>query len=78
VLSAGLALTMLGIGVIQLVSGPSSTDVRLRAATGVFALALIPFSLDPLAVLVLFALALVAQVVFELARHEGHKHLAEI
>jgi low temperature requirement protein LtrA len=80
VLSAGLALTMLGIGVIQLVSGPSffGTDVRLRAATGVFALALIPLSLDPLAVLVLFALVLVAQVVFELARHEGHKHLAEI
>jgi low temperature requirement protein LtrA len=80
VLSAGLALTMLGLGVIQLVAGTVvvDTDVVLRFATGAFALVLIPFDLSPLAVLSAFAGALVAQVVYELARHETHTHPAEI
>jgi low temperature requirement protein LtrA len=80
VLSAGLALTMLGLGVIQLVAGTVvvDTDVVLRFATGAFALVLIPFDLSPLAVLSAFAGVLVAQVVYELARHETHTHPAEI
>jgi low temperature requirement protein LtrA len=80
VLSAGLALTMLGLGVIQLVAGTVvvDTDVVLRFATGAFALILIPFDLSPLAVLSAFAGVLVAQVAYELARHETHTHPAEI
>jgi hypothetical protein len=39
---------------------------------------LIPFHLSPLAVVSVFAGLLVAQVVYELARHEQHTHPAEI
>jgi hypothetical protein len=38
----------------------------------------VPFGLSPLAVVSIFAAVLVAQVVFELARHETHTHPAEI
>jgi low temperature requirement protein LtrA len=80
ILCAGLALTMVGLGVIQLVAGTVvvDADVVLRLATAAIALALVPFGLDPLAVLSVFAAVLVAQVVFELARHETHTHPAEI
>jgi low temperature requirement protein LtrA len=80
VLSAGLALTMLGLGVIQLVAGTVvvDTDVVLRLLTAAIALALIPFGLSPLAVVSVFAGVLVAQVIYELARHETHTHPAEI
>ena len=80
VLSAGLALTMLGLGAIQLVAGTVvvDADVVLRMLTAAVALLLIPFDLSPLAVVGLFAGLLVAQVVFELARHEAHTHTAEI
>ena len=80
ILSAGLAMAMFGLGVIQLVAGTVvvDTDVVLRLLTAAIALALIPFSLSPLAVVSVFALVLVAQVVFELARHEDHLHPAEI
>jgi low temperature requirement protein LtrA len=80
VLSAGLALTMLGLGVIQLVAGTVvvDMDVALRLLTAAIALVLIPLGLSPLAVISVFAAVLVAQVVFELARHETHTHLADL
>jgi hypothetical protein len=46
--------------------------------TAAIALALIPFGLSPLAVVSVFAGVLVAQVIYELARHETHTHPAEI
>jgi low temperature requirement protein LtrA len=80
VLSAGLALAMFGLGVIQLVAGTVvvDADVVLRLTTAAIALVLIPFGLSPLAVVSIFAGVLVAQVVFELARHETHTHPTEI
>jgi len=77
---AGLALAMFGLGVIQLVAGTMviDSDVVLRLATAAIALLLIPLGLSPLAVVWILALVLVAQVVFELARHETHTHPAEI
>jgi low temperature requirement protein LtrA len=80
ILSAGLALTMAGLGVIQLVAGTMvvDVDVVLRFLTAAFAVVLVPFHLSPLAVVSLFAAVLVAQVVYELARHEQHTHPAEI
>jgi len=80
VLSAGLALAMFGLGVIQLVAGTVvvDADVVLRLTTAAIALVLIPFGLSPLAVVSIFAAVLVAQVVFELARHETHTHPTEI
>jgi low temperature requirement protein LtrA len=80
VLSAGLALTMFGLGVIQLVAGTVvvDMDVVLRLLTAAIALVLIPFGLSPLAVVSVFAAVLVAQVVFELARHETHTRPAEV
>jgi low temperature requirement protein LtrA len=80
ILSAGLALTMVGLGVIQLVAGTVvvDADVVLRLLTAGVALLLIPFDLSPLTVVSVFAAVLVAQVVFELARHEAHTHPAEI
>ena len=73
-LSAGLALTMIGLAVMAAVasSGRLDADVLLRAATAVFALVLVPFDLAPLTASWLLASVLVAQVVYELARHEGH------
>lgn len=80
ILSAGLALTMVGLGVIQLVAGTVvvDADVVLRLLTAGIALLLIPFDLGPLVVVWAFAAVLAAQVVFELARHEAHTHPAEI
>jgi low temperature requirement protein LtrA len=80
ILSAGLALTMAGLGVIQLVAGTMvvDVDVVLRFLTAAFAVVLVPFHLSPLAVVSLFAAVLVAQVVYELVRHEQHTHPAEI
>jgi low temperature requirement protein LtrA len=80
ILSAGLAMTMFGLGVIQLVAGTVviDTDVVLRFVTAAIALVLVPFDLDPLVVLSIFAAVLVAQVVFELARHETHTHPSQI
>ena len=73
-LSAGLAMTMVGLAVMAAVasSGRLNADVLLRLATAAFALLLVPLDFAPTAVLLLLASVLVAQVVFELARHEGH------
>jgi low temperature requirement protein LtrA len=78
VLCAGLALTMSGLAVIDAVAPPAVFDVDfwLRSGTAAFALALVPFDLAPLTVLLLLGAVLVAQVVFELARHEAHAHPA--
>jgi low temperature requirement protein LtrA len=80
VLSAGLALAMVGLGVIQLVAGTVvvDTDVVLRLVTAAIALLLIPFHLSSLSVVSVFAGLLAAQVVFELASHETHTHTAGI
>jgi low temperature requirement protein LtrA len=80
VLSAGLALTMVGLGVIQLVAGTVvvDADVVLRLVTAAIALVLIPFGLSPLAVVSIFAAVLIAQVVYELAHHETHTHSAGV
>jgi hypothetical protein len=74
VLCAGLAMTMFGLAVIEAVAPPALFDVDfwLRFATAAFALVLVPLDLSPLTVLLLLTAALVAQVVFELARHETH------
>ncbi|HEY6067980.1 MAG TPA: low temperature requirement protein A [Gaiellaceae bacterium] len=73
-LSAGLAMTMVGLAVMAAVasSGRLNADVYLRLATAAFALLLVPLDFSPTAVLLLLASVLVAQVVFELVRHEGH------
>jgi len=80
VLCAGLALAMVGLGAIQLVAGTVvvDADVVLRFATAAIALVLLPLGLSPLVVVSIFAAVLVAQVVFELARHETHTHPADI
>jgi low temperature requirement protein LtrA len=77
---AGLALAMFGLGVIQLVAGSVvvDSDVVLRFSTAALALLLIPLGLSPLAAVWVLAVVLVAEVVFELARHEAHTHPAEI
>ncbi len=74
ILSAGLAMTMLGLAVIQLVAaaGFLDTDFWLRLATAALALLLVPFELSPLTVVVVLAAVLVAQVGYELVRHEAH------
>ena len=80
ILCAGLALAMVGLGVIQLVAGTAviDSDVVLRLSTAAIALLLIPLGSSPLTVVWILAAVLVAQVVFELARHETHTHPAGI
>ena len=77
---AGLAMTMFGLASIELVSARRlfETDFWLRVATAVFALVLVPFDLSPLTVVLLLAGALVAQVAYELARHEAHTQTSGI
>jgi low temperature requirement protein LtrA len=74
VLCAGLAMTMFGLAVIESVAPPVLFDVDfwLRFGTAAFALVLLPFDLSPLTVLLLLALVLLSQLVFELTRHETH------
>jgi hypothetical protein len=47
-------------------------DVWLRLGAAALALLLVPLALSPLTVVLIFAGVLVAQVVYELARHEAH------
>ena len=74
VLCAGLAMTMFGLAVIQLVAGTVllDTDFWLRLGTAGLALLLVPFDLSPLTVVLLLAVGLASQVAYELARHEAH------
>src|SRR5919202_2631875 len=77
---AGLALTMVGIAVIQLVTPPVlfDADVWLRLGTAAAALLLVPFDLSPLVVLVVLGSIMLVQVAFELAGHEAHAHHAPV
>ena len=72
-------MTMFGLVAIELVAPPVLFDVdfMLRIGTCAFALVLVPFDVAPLTVLILLATVLVAQVVFELARHETHARPVE-
>jgi low temperature requirement protein LtrA len=74
--AAGTALCMLGLAAIQLATPPGfvDADVVLRLATAAVAAMLAGLSgvLSPAVVVALLAVALVAQVVVELARHERH------
>ena len=74
--AAGTALCMAGLAAIQLATPPGllDTDVVLRLVTAALAglLVLASALLSPVVVLWLLAVLLVAQVVFELAAHEGH------
>jgi low temperature requirement protein LtrA len=74
--AAGIAMCMLDLAVIQLVTPPAlvDADVALRLATAGLALVLVALTdeLSPVLVLWLLALALLAQVVVELTRHEEH------
>ena len=67
-------MTMVGLAAIQLVTPPVlfDTDVRLRLATAAIELVLIPFGLRPLVVVLVLSGLLVAQVAYELLRHEEH------
>jgi low temperature requirement protein LtrA len=77
--AAGIAACMAGLVAVELATPPTlfDFDVALRAATAIFAGALTALSvfLSPVLILWLLASALVAQVAFELARHEGHSRL---
>jgi low temperature requirement protein LtrA len=72
----GVALCLAGLAAIQLATPPTvvDVDVVLRLSTAVFAAALAALGevLPPVLVLWLLAGALIAQVVVELLRHEGH------
>ena len=74
--AAGTALCMAGLAAIQLATPPGllDSDVVLRLVTAALACVLVLASslLSPVVVLWLLAAVLVAQVVFELAAHEGH------
>ena len=74
ILCAGLALCAASLAAIQLVTPPTlfDTDVRLRLATALVALALVPLRLSPLVVVLVLAGMVAAQVVYELLEHEGH------
>lgn len=80
ILCAGLAMTMVGFAIVELVTPPRTfdADVVLRTATAALALVLIPLGASPLTALVVLAAVLVAQVAYELARHEAHTHEASI
>jgi low temperature requirement protein LtrA len=80
VLCAGLAMTMVGFAVVELVTPPRTfdADVVLRTVTAALALVLIPLGLSPLAALLLLVGVLVAQVAYELVRHDAHTHEASI
>jgi low temperature requirement protein LtrA len=74
--AAGTALCMAGLATIQLATPPGlvDADVVLRLVTAGLAavLAALATVLSPVVILWLLAAVVVAQVVFELAAHEGH------
>ena len=74
--AAGVAICMAGLAAVQLATPPTlfDVDVALRIVTAVVAGVLAGLSsvLSPVLVLWLLAAALVAQVTFEVARHELH------
>ncbi len=78
IIGAGVALFMGSVAVIHLVTSHSRRDVDLWLRVGTAALALVLAALGPDIGIVLFlailAVALVAQVMLELATHESHRH----
>jgi low temperature requirement protein LtrA len=78
--AAGTALCMGGLAAIQLAVPPMllDADVVLRLATAGVALVLVGLSsvISPVLIVWLLAAVLVAQVLAELAGHEGHTHEA--
>jgi len=76
VLCAGVALCMIGLAAIHLATPPTlfDADAATRLATAALALVLLAFSfvLPPLALVWTLTALLVAQVIFELGRHEEH------
>jgi low temperature requirement protein LtrA len=76
ILCAGVAVCMVGLAAIHLATPPMllDADVAARLVTAALALALLvaSFFLSPLVVVWALAGLLAAQVVLELARHEGH------
>jgi low temperature requirement protein LtrA len=77
VFAIGVAVCMAGLAVIQLATPPAlfDADVWLRLSTAALAalLALTGGALEPLLVLLVLAIALVAQVIWELVAHERHR-----
>ena len=69
VLCAGLALTMFGLAVIEpsLRRSMFDADFWLRSGNGSARTRVVPFGLAPLTAVLLLAVVLVAQVVYELA-----------
>jgi low temperature requirement protein LtrA len=76
ILCAGMALCMVGFAFIQLATPPMlfDADVAMRLSAAVLGLVLLAFSftLPPLAVEWAVTTVLVAQVIFELGRHDVH------
>jgi low temperature requirement protein LtrA len=74
--AAGAAMCMAGLATIQLATPPTLLDLdvvlRLTVAAVAAILAIASIGLSPVLVLWLLAGALVAQVVLELAGHDGH------
>jgi low temperature requirement protein LtrA len=79
VVGTGLALCMLGLAIVHLATPPAlfDTDVALRLSAAVvgLVLAFLHGSISPLLTIVVIALVLLAQVVYELAAHEEHHPL---
>ena len=80
IIAAGAVLTMVGLAIVQLATPPTLFDVdvglRLTTAALAFALAFAYRALSPVAILAVLAAALVVQLVYELAQHEGHRAVA--
>jgi len=78
IIGVGVALFMASVAVMHLATTHSRRDVDLWLRVGTAALALALGALGPelgiVPMLVLLAVALVAQVVLELATHESHSH----
>lgn len=78
--AAGTALCMAGLAAIQLATPPALVDsdvmLRLAIAAAAAVFAAVSGLLSPAIILGLLAVALVTQVVVELARHERHAAMA--
>jgi low temperature requirement protein LtrA len=82
VAGAGAALCMAGLAIVHIATPPTLFDVdvwlRLGACAVALALALLHGVISPLVTLVGIAVVLLAQVVYELAKHEQHHVVASL
>lgn len=80
VIGAGAAICMIGLAIVHLATPPTlfDEDVWLRLATAMVAvgLAFARHAVSPVVTLVVLAVVLLAQVVYELAKHEQHRPLS--